>query len=159
MLKSKHKPKQPATRVVIDMQPTFAASNDPDVIIGVVKEILEAIREDAPILIVQYLGSGPTHRGLMNLVKKYKKSVKIYKQDNDGGKEIVRTIRKHRYSEQHLRVCGVNTDCCVLETVRSLLDLLKESKIEVVKNACGTEHNYGSFNWKTYPLHSNLKLV
>ncbi len=149
---------QPATRIIIDMQPTFDAANKPAVIVGVVKEILEAIRDDASIIIVELWGSGSSHKAILDLVRDYPKAIRIWKYDSGGAEQIVSVIDTHKLPYGHFRVCGVNIDRCVRDTVSGLLDhpLLQNSVIEVIKNACGAPA--GGYSWYRYPKHSSLRL-
>jgi nicotinamidase-related amidase len=147
-----------ATRIVIDMQPAFKASNEPSVIVGVTKEIIEAMRENATVMVVEYSGSGLTHRPILNLLKGYPHFVRVKKRNDGGAKEIIRAIKRRKIAYERFRVCGVNTDCCVMATVRGLLaqSTLAESKLELVKDACGTA---SYFNWRSRYKHPNLKVV
>ena len=145
-----------ATLVVVDMQEYFDAACDPDVIIGVTKEILTARQKKSPIILLEYEGCGRSHEGFASLLRNYPFRARIRKGDDDGSLEIVRALRRRGFSHRRLRLCGVNADCCVCATAIGLLERLDRAKIEVVKDACGWE---GSFDWRYYVRHPNLKLV
>lgn len=145
------------TLVIVDMQPVFKASKDPDTVIAVAAEIIQAKQNNHAIVVVEYGGSGKTHSGLSDLLKNYKHKSIISKHDDDGSKEVIRALNRRNFPMQTLRVCGVNTDCCVYETVIGLIQKLKKSQVEVVKKACNTEND--NFSWRNYFRHPNLRLV
>lgn len=146
----------PATLVVVDMQSHFEAACDPDVIINVTEEIIKAKQHNAHILLVEYAGCGKSHEGFGQLLKNYRYKARIRKGDDDGSGEIIRALRRRGFNDRHLRLCGVNSDCCVCATTMGLLDKLSNTKIEVVKRACGTVND---FDWRMYIRHPNLRLV
>jgi len=147
----------PATLVVVDMQNMFEAASDPNTVIGVAHEILQAKERNGGIILLEYEDCGRTHKGYSLLLKGYRRKSRITKGDDDGSVEVVRAARRRCFNLDHLRVCGVNADCCVVSTVLGLLGHLRESRIEVVKNACGW--NARKFTWDKYPKHNNLYLV
>lgn len=147
----------PATRVIIDMQEDFSAACRPEVICGVKKEIEIAILENAPIIIVEYIDCGKTRKEIIDLVDCLDLAVKVKKSGDCGTRVVLNAIKKNKFPSDHIRVCGVNTDWCVRETVNGLLRSLKETKIELVKSACGDNNVY--YNWEYFTKHQNLELV
>lgn len=150
----------PATLVVVDMQPEFDAACCPDVIVGVAREIMEAKRKKWPVVFLEYLPKeniGETHYGLLSLLKGYSRKARIGKTDDDGSYEALRAIRRRKFPEKTLRVCGVNTDCCVASTVLGFLDRT-ESEIHVVKDACEWDNHF-QFDWRQFLKHPRIKLV
>jgi len=146
----------PATLVVVDMQQFFDAACDPNVIIGVTEEVIKARQQNANIILVEYAQCGRSHEGFSNLLKNYRRKARIRKWDDDGSAEIVRTLRRRGFEHRSLRLCGVNADCCVCATAKGLLERLGNTKIEIVKRACGWTN---PFDWRMYIRHPNLKLV
>jgi nicotinamidase-related amidase len=148
------------TLVVIDMQPSFCSARDPDVVASVAREIIEAKSNHGSIIFLEYNSCFPTLKGLLNLARGYKKKYRLTKDDDDGSLEIFNHVKRHGDSIniQEFRVCGVNTDYCVLETVSGMLNKLPDSKIKLVKDACGTD-GCEKFNWRKFIKHKNLKLV
>lgn len=147
----------PATLIVVDMQEAFEAASDPNTVIGVTYEILQAKERNAGIILLEYEKCGRTHEGYSQLLKGYRRKSRVTKEDDDGSMEVVRAARRRGFNLAHLRICGVNADCCIAATVLGLLGRLRESRIEVVKDACGWDAR--SFTWKKYPKHSNLYLI
>ncbi len=146
----------PYTLVVIDMQPEFHAANHPNTIIAVTREIITAVRNSSPIVIVEYRECGPTHPAFLHILKDYKLKSRIKKPQDDGSKEVLRTLSRRKFYK-NLRICGVNRDCCVKATVDGLLYSSLRSKIEVVKDACGGMNP--SYDWNTFLKHDNLTLI
>lgn len=145
------------TLVIVDMQHEFEAALDPNVVVGVTYEIIQAKEYGSPIVIVEYDGFGRSHDAFFSILKNYRRKAVIKKNDDDGSNEVIRALKRRRFNPFHLRVCGVNSDACVLATVEGLLDKLSQSKIEVVKRACGTDHR--GFTWREFVRHPNLQLV
>lgn len=146
------------TLVIIDMQDAFDAACDPDVIIGVTLEILRAKERRTGILIVEYADCGDTHHGFFDLLKGYPYRARCRKREDDGSIEVIRALRRREFNMSHLRVCGVNGDACVVETVSGLLDRLPRTRIDVVKKAVGWSEAIPE--WRTYwPKHPQVHLV
>lgn len=147
----------PSTLVIVDMQPDFSSSSNPDTLIAVANEIILAKQKRDAIILVEYAGCERTYSGLNALIKGYPRKARTTKWEDDGSSEVVRVLAKHGFPMKNLRVCGVNTDCCVWETVVGLLQKLDKSQIEVVKKACNNMS--GRFDWRRYYRHPNLRLV
>ena len=145
------------TLVIVDMQPIFKASRNPDTIIAVTNEIITARKNNDAVMFVEYRGSGRTHTGFNSLIRGYEHKATIRKQKDDGSQEIINALRRRNFPTQTLRICGVNTDCCVWSTVWGLLNRMSYTKIEVVKNGCHCEDIY--FDWRSFLKHPNLRLV
>lgn len=147
----------PYTLVIIDMQPVFQAANWPDVVIGVTKEILAAIKNKASIMIVEYHDRGPIHDGLLKLVRGYPNKARTKKKLDDGSEKVLATLKRRKFPKR-LRVCGVNASCCVAATIDGILGLDDTIKIEVIKDACGCAVEGHEWS-KWYIKHENLRLV
>ena len=146
----------PATLIVIDMQVSFPAACEPNVVIAVTREIMEAKQRGEPIILVEYKGCGPSHSEFYNILKGYPYKSHICKSDDDGSREILRAIRRRKFDHSELRICGVNFDCCVKHTVEGLLHQSPHSRITVVKSACGSEWDV---DVNEYEKHPNLNMV
>ena len=133
------------TLVVIDMQAIFRASTDKNTVAHCKREIKQAMSKGAAILYVEYAGYDKTLPVLTNLTKNYQRKFSVIKHNNGGGKEVKATILKHRLPKTRIKVCGVNTDYCVLETVRGLTEKLKSAQVQLLSKACNStsNHEYG----------------
>lgn len=132
------------TLLVIDMQSEFQASNNRTTISACIVQIKEAIKNDCPIIFAEFVGFGPTHKRLTNLVKNYKHTYTILKNRESAAPEFELALI-HFKCPKNIRVCGVNTDQCVLSTVKDLSSthfLVRE--IEIVKDACNTDTETGT---------------
>jgi nicotinamidase-related amidase len=109
---------------------------------------------------VEYRGSGSTHKAILNLLKGYESFSKVHKNHDDGAIEVARGIQRNNFPYSHLRICGVNTDCCVLATVMGMvkLEIFKNSKIEMVKSACEWS-KHGKYDWRKFHRHKNIMLA
>jgi nicotinamidase-related amidase len=129
--------------LIIDMQTKFDAAHSDYTQSYCVKEIKKAIKLNAVVIFVEYNNSGDTVKLLTDVVKKakYDKAFTIVKYDDDGSQVIDKFLKKKRFPRTHYRVCGVNTDACVIETVYGLSDMYsKKPLIEVVKKACNSQY-------------------
>ena len=144
------------TLVVIDMQPEFKAAKNPNTVISVTAEIMKAMINHHAIVIVEYEGSGSSHKAFYDLLKDYPFVSRLTKKCDDGSGEIVTRLKRRGFPVNQIRVCGVNTDCCVASTVYGLLWRLKTSKIELVKSACNANRK---IDWDLFTKNPNLSLV
>jgi len=144
------------TLVIVDMQPVFIASRNPETVIAVANEIMTAKMNNHAIIFLEYNLSGATYSGFQSLLKDYPHKSKIRKNGDDGSKEVIRALNRRNFPMQTLRVCGVNTDCCVYSTVYGLLELLSKTRIEIVKKACNSEST--NLDWNDFK-HPNLRVV
>lgn len=151
------------TLVVIDMQEIFKSATHINPLVGVTREVMIAKTKKYPILYVEF-DEARTLSQLTNLVKKYSKYAKVMKRFCDGSSDIIRALRRKNFPNNKLRICGVNSDACVLDTVKGLLKKLPDSKIEVVTNACASSKankisGDDSYEWDDFVTHPNLLLV
>lgn len=145
------------TLVVVDMQPYFAASQHPDTLAAVEREIRSAIEREAPIVVLEFEDSGKTHESLMRLLRKYRRLAVRVKTTDDGSAWVTSACRQHGFGMKHFRICGVNTDACVLATVLGLTDRIPDCTVEVVRDACNS--NYSTYNWCDYRNRRNVVVL
>lgn len=135
------------TLTIIDMQPEFEAANGKRVYNSVLREIKRAIEKRAAIIFVEYGNLSTLHtktrRGLRFAASHYDRVFDVIKFQNDGSVPIMDCIKRNRLSH-HIKVCGVNTDACVISSVRGMNKASKKkAKIQVIADACATA------NWGT----------
>lgn len=138
--------------VVVDMQPQFQTSQKPETLTHVKSLLEKAIQDKAAIIFLEFEGWGPTNSMLKATVEGYNNVHFQSKDQNDGSNEVVKLIEDNDLSHELIRVCGVNTNYCVRETVVGLLDKFNDcpvktniKKIEVSKNGtnCSWRHEDG----------------
>jgi nicotinamidase-related amidase len=134
------------TLVIVDMQATFNAANSRRVRENCKQEILQAMESNASIIFVEYIGQGPTIPSLVKLTDDYDRVFITRKGDDNGSREVRKTIKNNRLPSRRVRVCGVNTDCCVLETVCGLNRSMKKTTIEISPKACNSFSNFDHKN-------------
>lgn len=130
------------TLVVVDMQDAFESTKNKRLIDNCIREINFAKKNDADILFVEYDGCGKTLLSLSSLTINYDHKKSIIKSHDDGSTEIISAIHKMNFDIRHLKIIGVNTDCCILETVQGLQYKLPNSKIEVISDACNSDFRH-----------------
>lgn len=148
----------PKTLVVVDMQPYFKTALEPNTIIAVTHEIVTAIHQGSGIILLEYEDCGRSLAGFDRVLYNYPWKARISKVEDDGSSEVIQAIRRRQFPSDTLRICGVNTDCCVWGTVRGLLSKLPRCRVELVKAACNTLKRK-QIDWRRYPRHPNLQLV
>lgn len=141
------------TLVVVDMQSTFEAANNKRVRNNCKREILQAIESNASIIFVEYIGEGPTIPSLVRLTDDYDRVFIVRKSTDDGSREVRKVIKDNKLPNRQIKVCGVNTDCCVADTVWGLAHKIKSAKIEVIPEACNSDNDH------TYGLYSLQKFI
>lgn len=130
------------TLVVVDMQATFEAANNARVRNKVKQELSKAMERGAAIIFVEYIGQGPTIPSLVKMTDDYNRVYITRKDDDDGSREVKKVIKDNRLPSRDVRVCGVNTDCCVMETVFGISEKIKSVKIKVIAEACNSDYNH-----------------
>jgi len=130
------------TLVVIDLQPGFIAGNKSRVRENALREIKRAVKDEADIVFLEFLGHGSTHRHLMEVVQSYKRCQIKTKQQDDGSSQVYEAVRDHGFMIGRFRVVGINTDFCVYSTVEGLRRRFPNSFIEVVSRACDSHNSH-----------------
>jgi nicotinamidase-related amidase len=94
------------------------------------------------VLFLEFCFYKKTTHSLKKLVKGYDKTFTIKKQKDDGSKSIIRVLKKRNISIDSLRVCGINTEWCVLATANGLLNHSK-MHLEIIASGCNSYSNKG----------------
>lgn len=157
------------TLVVIDMQPLFTA--DSTTINNVTREVKLARQRQNNIIFlwIPYFSAfqadlfAGTYPAILKAVQGYdpnnwKETTKLIQ---DGSREVLQTCAKKHFQSKRFRLCGVNTDMCVLDTVKGLLATPTVEAIEVVKDACRTTNSKTDNTkvWQLFPSDQRLSLV
>lgn len=124
--------------VVIDMQPGYPAAQDTLTQWSVKQEILRHREQNLPILLVEFDAHemGEIFDCLKEAIKGYDCAKIISKRGDDGSDEILQACLRLGFSTDSLRICGVNSDACVLETVQGLVAKHPTCRITVPQDAC-----------------------
>lgn len=125
------------TLLVIDMQQWF----DPKIntIVACKRTIKKAVKDKAFILFVEYYECGRTMKELLSLVENYNNIFYVIKKEDNGSKYVQLAMNHLNLPIGHIKVCGVNTDECVQQTILGLQKLYADSNIEVIANACNAD--------------------
>jgi len=146
------------TLVVIDMQSYFDSAHNRKTLKSVKKLISEAMEDWQPIILVEYSGCGSTMPSIYRLTQNYSELYIIRKSRDDGSSEISRLIRGMKLPSNNIKVCGVNTDCCVYESVMGLKRKMRAANFEIVETACWSAYDHkGAIN--TFRNTKNVMVV
>lgn len=130
------------TLVLVDMQPYFEAANSRRVRANCKREIEKAMDRRAAIIFVEFNNCGPTVKSLIEMTDDYDRRFFAYKDCDDGSAEVSDVINVNGLAAKKLKVCGVNTDCCVKATVTGLTARLPNANIQVIGDACNSDYNH-----------------
>lgn len=91
------------------------------------------------------------------LLKKtrYEKFILVEKDIPDGSTQVVTALTQNGFSDNLIRVCGVNTHECVQDTVNGLAAKLPHSSIQVVTGACNC---HTTLRWESFHREANVSL-
>ncbi len=137
------------TLVVVDMQPLFQSSQKETTKTEVDRLLKKAIEDKAGIIFLEFHRYAETDPALKATVEGYKRAFFRTKMINDGSSQVVETIKKKSLPKRKIKVCGVNTNYCVRETVAGLLEKFGKTgiakEIEVSKGGtnCAWDHETG----------------
>jgi nicotinamidase-related amidase len=153
------------TLLVIDMQPGFLSfwdnTSSKHVRSNCLREVNKAIQDKATIVFVEFEGSGDTISELLTPISEsnYLDFHRVYKAWDDCTFAFAKASAKFNIPTTHLRVCGVNTDCCVKHSVLGLSSFYPRSTIEVVSDACDSDFSHQSGLRAMRKIGGNVKVV
>lgn len=126
--------------LIIDMQSYWGVDNQSSVALACCREIKQAIRDKAPIIVVESCSGIATLSSLTELLDGYVQNYLIRKVDcASGAKQVNDLIITHNLPH-HIRVGGVYADACVYAIVCDLVGRLSDCRIEVVSDAVSNLH-------------------
>jgi len=148
----------PYVLCIIDMQPVgFCNSNL--IIQNVLQLVKEAVVDKAFIVIAQFKGCGETHINIINEIQHYPYKKYVWHNKNDKSKPIKEALNSLNIFVRQLKVCGVNTEYCVKDTVHGLAKKF-HTPIKVIENACnGTDRIVEEALYKMRTFYRNVEVV
>lgn len=133
------------TLFVIDMQDYFLTSwsdaERKELVRAVRAQMRESMYAFQPIVLVEYTGCGRTTDELFDIVDEYSHVHILRKHTNGGGTKLAQYVAKHNLPEA-IKIVGINTDFCVLESVTGLVEQLPTAKVEVISKACDSPYDH-----------------
>lgn len=144
--------------VVVDMQPKYwYGPKDPDalVVANVQAEVEKAMKKGQAIIFLEYNHYGSTDLRISALVKdnKYPRAYFATKYTDDGSLQVKQIFKEKNIQATKIKVCGINTAYCVLDTVKGLspsfLDPIK-FEIAVLSHACASYVRGGDWGEEGY---------
>jgi nicotinamidase-related amidase len=118
---------------VVDMQPGFGASWA--CLEGVLREVRLAKKRNAPIIVLEYEGVGPTHYEILKTLSNYQNVVFASKDENDGSPQAFPILKK--FNTNKTRIVGVNTCFCVMDTILGLIE--RDVEVNLIETATNCE--------------------
>ena len=112
--------------IVIDMQPAFLdsfkdTSKLETLLENISTQLRKAIQRGNWIVFVEFTGlNQSTDSKLLEIVEYYDRVIILEKNQNDGSSEIKEILSKFNINPSIMKICGVNTSACVVDTVLSL---------------------------------------
>lgn len=148
----------PYVLCIIDMQPLgFVNSNL--IIENVLQLVREAIVNKAFIIIAQFKCCGETHINIINELQKYPYKEYIWHNKNDKSKLIHEVLNRLDIFVRQMKICGVNTEYCVKDTVHGLAKKF-HIPIKVIEKACnGTDRIIEEALHKMRTFYRNVEVV
>ena len=155
--------------LIIDMQPRYDASSNPELLNSIEYQIKIAKKCKYKIIVVElhHYFKGKLHRlyttrpRLLKKVKNYSQYQLVNKTGADGSSEILVACEKRRWKPKKFIVTGIHSRFCVAATVRGLLETCN-AKIEIIENAC---RDYGitkgpdpSGTWDMFQRKTRIKI-
>src|SRR3990172_7835106 len=122
------------TLVIVDMQPYFDSCDD-EVVDEAVKEIRRAKEQRTGVVVVEFGGCGPTDSSIQKVLRGYDRQAWVTKDDDDGGRAVVNAAHQHGFWNKSWRFCGVNTCCCVRDTIKSMVRIYPKAVFEYAVEA------------------------
>lgn len=130
-----------ATLIIIDMQDQFLNRKHRDLALRINALIKLAKSKGDNIILVEYgdrwfpeKPAESTILSIRNAVRGYEHLYKVKKFRDNGGNVVMDLIRLHNL-EGPIIACGVNTECCVNQTV-TCLSSLYDMDVTVVDECC-----------------------
>jgi nicotinamidase-related amidase len=138
------------------MQP-IGFNNSNIIIENVLHLVREAIVHKAFIVIAQFKGCGETHRHIINEIQTYPYKKYVWHHKNDKSKPIQAVLTN--IVVRQMKVCGVNTEYCVKDTVHGLAKKF-HIPIKVIEKACnGTDRIVEEALHKMRTFYRNVEVV
>ena len=135
------------TLVIIDMQNAYRASQIAEK--TVLSQIQEFKKKKRWIVNVT-LGHSKVLPSITKVLKNYSKVIHVKKEYNDGTNWILAALKEHKLDASNLQICGVNTNACVIDTVRGLHKTKRVKNLEIAVYGCASwnpsDHLYSLFN-------------
>jgi nicotinamidase-related amidase len=146
----------PYVLCIIDMQP-IGFNNSNLIIENVLHLVRESIINKAFIVIAQFKGCGETNIKIINELHNYPYKKYVWHNKNDKSKHIKEVLKPIFVRE--MKVCGVNTEYCVKDTVHGLAKKF-HIPIKVIEKACnGTDRIIEEALHKMRTFYRNVEVV
>lgn len=126
------------TLIIIDMQVEFMAcgrGDEYEIIPAIVTLIRYAKENKWPVIVVEYIGYERTDDLILEALCGYPHQETVFKDENDGGLEVMNCLDEHPAWPLNLLVCGICGNECVAETVSGLFEASSLIEVDVITDA------------------------
>ena len=148
----------PYVLCIIDMQPK-GFNNSNSIIENVMNLIRRAILDKAFIVIAQFKNCGETHDHIIAKLNTYPFKEYLWHNKNDKSKPIKEILIERSILVRQLKVCGVNTEYCIKDTVNGLAKKFN-IPIKVIEEACnGTDLGVEKAIYKMRTAYSMVEVI
>lgn len=131
------------TFVVVDMQPDFEPAKCDRICENIVKEIGEARKRQAHIMIVEFQHYGYTRPEILRALAGYGDWSVVLKNHDDGSREVLAKCENNGIPRDKLTFTfsGVNWQFCVYSTVKGLHEKgIPKENLNVLESCCNGPH-------------------
>lgn len=132
----------PYVLCIIDMQPV-GFENAGFILKEVLELVKEAILEKAFIVVAQFTRCGETHPDIRQELQNYPYHAFIWHNKKDKSNKIREILISRNLFIRKIKVCGINTEYCVKDTVRGLSKKFMVP-IQVIEKACNGNEKYAA---------------
>ncbi|MBI5174523.1 MAG: hypothetical protein HY986_16685 [Candidatus Melainabacteria bacterium] len=146
--------------LIIDMQEGFPTAGETLTIATLLEELQFAAAYQETVVSLTYQGFGKLVPALENSFSHYGSRLKLYSVEkvgtDSGASQVLELLEAENLAPTRIRVCGVNINFCVRETVENLAAALPATTLEVI--ACGCYCERGR-DFSSFPHLDNVVVV
>lgn len=147
----------PYVLCIIDMQPVGFENS-----LFILKEVLdlvkEAILEKAFIVVSQFTRCGDTHEEIRQELENYPYKEYLCHKKNNKSNKIREILISRNLFVRKIKVCGVNTEYCVKDTVHGLSKKYR-IPIQVIERACNGNEKYAREALDIMKSYKNVEVI
>lgn len=147
----------PYVLCIIDIQPV-GFENALFILKDVLKLVKDAILENAFIVVAQFTRCGETHEEIRKELQNYPYKEYLWHNKKDKSNKIREILISRNLFVRNLKVCGVNTEYCVKDTVRGLSKKFTVP-IQVIEKSCNGSENHVEEAFRQMKGYKNVDVI
>lgn len=122
--------------IVVDMQCWYSITLHEPLVQSVCKHVKKAVKQNAPIVLVELRGKGETISEIYQELKGYRNWMAVLKNKSDGSDAALSVLEELGCPHpKKVNVCGIFSCDCIYRTVLGLTE--KGIRVTVIEEACG----------------------